>query len=40
MNTYQIYQVPFESDLRRDVMFYDDDSYYFTPTDAKNAYTP
>ena len=39
MNTYQIYQVPFESNLRRDVMFYDEDSTIFTPTDAKNAYT-
>ena len=39
MKTYQIYQVPFESDLRRDVMFYDEDSTIFTPTDAKNAYT-
>ena len=39
MNTYQIYQVPFESDLRRDVMFYDEDSKFFTPADAKNAYT-
>ena len=39
MKTYQIFQVPFESDLRRDVMFYDEDSTIFTPTDAKNAYT-
>ena len=39
MRNYQIYQVPFESDLRRDVMFYGEDSKFFTPTDAKNAYT-
>ena len=38
MNTYQIYQVPFESDLRRDVMFYDEDSKFFTPADAQKAY--
>ena len=39
MNTYQIFQVPFESDLRRDVMFYDEDSRIYNQTDAKNAYT-
>ena len=39
MRNYQIYQVPFESDIRRDVMFYGEDSKFFTPTDAKNAYT-
>ena len=39
MKTYQIFQVPFESDLRRDVMFYDEDSTIYNQTDAKNAYT-
>ena len=39
MNTYQIFQVPFESDLTRDVMFYDEDSRIYNQTDAKNAYT-
>ena len=38
MRNYQIYQVPFESDLRRDVMFYDEDSKFFTPADAQKAY--
>ncbi len=39
MNTYQIYQVSSESDLMRDVFFYDEDSTIYNQTDAKNAYT-
>ena len=38
MNTYQIYQVAFESDLRRDVGFYDEDSTIYSIEDAQKAY--
>ena len=39
MNTYKIFQVPFESDLRRDVMFYDEDSKIYNQADAEKACT-
>jgi len=39
MNTYQIYQVPFESDLMRDVFFYDEDSTIYNMPDAQAAFS-
>ena len=39
MNTYQIYQVSSESDLMRDVFFYDEDSTIYNMPDAEAAFT-